>query len=244
MNGCEHDLDQEKVNLDNALEIVLDIRNAERKKARIQELKNAVLKFERLYLRFKSNKHKQFLKQNMRLLVEREKLIELYEAKFENLSDGCHNLDEFCLMMTSIDPLLSRRELSNIWMEEMALQNEAIENEENMFRKESFDGESVMLDESKLADDFSDEDDDDEHESGTHHRFNGISNENFVRLVWRLGYQLDTTTMRWGKEDTKKLDKYGNKAGLTRGSESEIKKRTAKTEFIINKKSELLGFSF
>ena len=80
-----------------------------------------------------------------------------------------------------------------------------------MFRKESFDAESVMLDESKLADDFSDEDDDDEHESGTHHRFNGISNENFVRLVWRLGYQLDTTTMRWGKEDTKKLDKYGNK---------------------------------
>tara|TARA_B100000035_G_C20751398_1_gene444135 strand:+ start:133 stop:273 length:141 start_codon:yes stop_codon:yes gene_type:complete len=31
------------------------------------------------------------------------------------------------------------------------------------------------------------------------------------------------------------MDKYGNKAGLIRGSESEIKKRTAKTEFIINK---------
>tara|TARA_B100001109_G_scaffold139581_1_gene113507 strand:+ start:547 stop:837 length:291 start_codon:yes stop_codon:yes gene_type:complete len=36
-------------------------------------------------------------------------------------------------------------------------------------------------------------------------------------------------------ENKLNIDKYGNTAGLIRGSESEIKKRTAKTEFIINK---------
>ena len=206
------DLEHGDLNLDVALEIVMDIRNAEQKKKRIQELKNAVLKLEQLYLRFKSNQHKQFLKQNMRLLVEREKLIELYESKFENLSDGCHNLDEFCLMMTSVDPLLSRRELSNIWMEEMALQNEAFENDHNSFRKESMGSDSVVMDESQLVDDFSDGEDNTDYESGTHFRFNGISNENFVRFVWRLGYQLNTTTMRWNRKGTGNgnLDKYGN----------------------------------
>ena len=36
-------------------------------------------------------------------------------------------------------------------------------------------------------------------------------------------------------ENKLNIDKYGNTAGLIRGSKSEIKKRTAKTEFIINK---------
>ena len=88
-------------------------------------------------------------------------------------------------------------------MEEISIQAEASTNAEDGFRKDSVDEEeSSVIGDDVLVDDFSDgENDSSEQESGTHHRFDGISNENFVRLVWRLGYQLNSKTMKWTKEN-------------------------------------------
>ena len=188
---------KEVIDIDAGLEILLNLNVSETKRLHVIEMKEAVLTIERLIIRRNAHRQARFLSENIRLVLERESLANLYKAH-DIGNDGCQSITEFYKMMSAIDPLLPKKEQTHIYFEEMAfLRHE----EERLSAPEitEDEGSYEATEHDELASDISD--DEETNDAVDHDQSGGvvISGEQFIRMVWRLGYVLNKSTGRWHK---------------------------------------------